>query len=178
MLGYSLTGLTREHALFFLYGLGANGKSVLINTAISILAEYHRTAPIEMLLASKHERHPTELAGLVGRRLVTATETEQGKRWAEAKIKTLTGSDPISARFMCKDFFDFAPRFKLVVAGNHKPLRVRPTRMPKSLTRLSEEFQPRSAERRNGGMSLQEPPRTTRRSQSPLHAESSVGAPS
>src|SRR5262249_8675645 len=115
------TGLTREHALFFLYGLGANGKSVLLNTVIGILGEYHRTAPIEMLLASKHDRHPTELAGLVGRRLVTATETEQGKRWAEAKIKVLTGGDTISARFMCKDFFEFAPKFKLVIAGNHKP---------------------------------------------------------
>ncbi len=121
MLGYALTGLTRDHALFFLYGLGANGKSVLLNTIIGILAEYHRTAPIEMLLTSKHDRHPTELAGLVGRRLVTATETEQGKRWAEAKIKTLTGGDRISARFMCKDFFEFEPRFKLIVAGNHKP---------------------------------------------------------
>jgi putative DNA primase/helicase len=95
MLGYALTGLTRDHALFFLYGLGANGKSVLINTVIGILAEYHRTAPIEMLLASKHDRHPTELAGLVGRRLVTATETEQGKRWAEAKIKVLTGGGKV-----------------------------------------------------------------------------------
>jgi putative DNA primase/helicase len=121
MLGYSLTGSTRDHALFFLYGLGANGKSVLINTVIGILNEYHRTAPIEMLLASKYDRHPTELAGLVGRRLVTATETEQGKRWAEAKIKALTGGDRISARFMARDFFEFQPRFKLIVAGNHKP---------------------------------------------------------
>lgn len=59
VLGYCLTGLTREHALFFLYGLGANGKSVLLNTIIGIIGEYHRTAPIEMLLASKHDRHPT-----------------------------------------------------------------------------------------------------------------------
>jgi putative DNA primase/helicase len=121
MLGYALTGLTRDHALFFLYGLGANGKSVLINTVIGILDAYHRTAPIEMLLASKHERHPTELAGLVGRRLVTATETEQGKRWAEAKIKVLTGGDRISARFMGQNFFEFQPQFKLIIAGNHKP---------------------------------------------------------
>jgi putative DNA primase/helicase len=121
MVGYALTGLTRDHALFFLYGLGANGKSVFLNTIIGILAEYHRTAPIEMLLASKYDRHPTEIAGLVGRRLVTATETEQGRRWAEAKIKTLTGGDRVSARLMCKDFFDFTPQFKLIVAGNNKP---------------------------------------------------------
>jgi putative DNA primase/helicase len=121
MLGYSLTGVTDEHALFFLYGLGANGKSVLLNTVIGILGEYHRAAPIEMLLASKQDRHPTELAGLVGRRLVTAVETEQGKRWAEAKIKALTGGDVMSARFMRGDFFEFTPSFKLIIAGNHKP---------------------------------------------------------
>ena len=51
----------------------------------------------------------------------TATETEQGKRWAEAKIKVLTGGDRISARFMARDFFEFQPQFKLIVAGNHKP---------------------------------------------------------
>jgi putative DNA primase/helicase len=60
MTGCALTGVTRDHALFFLYGLGANGKSVFINTIIGILAEYHRTAPIEMLLASKNDRHPTD----------------------------------------------------------------------------------------------------------------------
>ena len=121
MLGYCLTGSTRDHAMFFLYGLGANGKSVLLDTVTGILGDYHRAAPIEMLIASKHERHPTELAGLVGRRLVTAIETEGGKRWAEAKIKALTGGDRLSARFMCRDFFEFVPEFKLVVAGNHKP---------------------------------------------------------
>jgi putative DNA primase/helicase len=76
---------------------------------------------MEMLLASKHERHPTELAGLMGRRLVTAVETEQGRRWAEAKIKNLTGGDMIATRFMRGDFFEYSPTFKLVVAGNHKP---------------------------------------------------------
>jgi putative DNA primase/helicase len=121
MLGYCLTGLTREQVLFFFYGLGANGKSVLTSTVTGILGEYHRTAPIEMFLVSTHDRHPTELAGLVGRRLVTATETEQGKRWAEARLKQLTGGESVSARFMCRDFFDFVPQFKPLFAGNHKP---------------------------------------------------------
>ena len=121
MLGYALTGTTEEHAMFFLYGLGANGKSVLVDTVTAILNDYHTVAPTEMLMASKHERHPTELASLVGRRLVTATETEGGKRWAEAKIKALTGGDKIAARFVCQDFFQFTPQFKLIVSGNHKP---------------------------------------------------------
>lgn len=119
--GYALTGVTREHALFFLYGTGANGKSVFINTAAGVAGDYHTTAPIETFTASQSERHPTDLAGLRGARVVTATETEEGRRWAESKIKALTGGDKISARFMRQDFFNFTPAFKLVIAGNHKP---------------------------------------------------------
>ena len=119
--GYALTGITREHALFFLYGTGANGKSVFVSTVAGILAGYHTTAPIETFTASQSERHPTDLAGLRGARLVTAVETEEGRRWAESKIKTLTGGDKISARFMRQDFFEFIPNFKLAIAGNHKP---------------------------------------------------------
>ena len=52
---------------------------------------------------------------------MTATETEEGRRWAESRIKTLTGGDPVSARFMRQDFFDFVPQFKLIISGNHKP---------------------------------------------------------
>lgn len=66
-------------------------------------------------------QHPTDLAGLRGARLVTASETEQGQRWAEAKIKMMTGDDPIRARFMRQDFFTYAPVFKLAISGNHKP---------------------------------------------------------
>jgi putative DNA primase/helicase len=103
--GYALTGVTREHALFFLYGTGANGKSVFINTIAAVLGEYARTAPIETFIASSSEHHPTDLAGLQGARLVTAMETEDGRRWAESKIKTLTGGDRIAARFMRQDCF-------------------------------------------------------------------------
>lgn len=121
MIGYSLTGSTREHALFFLYGTGANGKSVFLSTISALLAEYARTAPASSFTASTHEQHPTDLAGLRGARFVTAIETEDGARWAESKIKSLTGGDKIAARFMRRDFFEFVPEFKLVVAGNHMP---------------------------------------------------------
>jgi putative DNA primase/helicase len=104
--GYALTGLTDEHALFFIYGLGANGKSVFLNTTAGILSEYHRTSPIETFTASNVDRHPTELAGLRGARLVTAIETEEGRRWAESRIKSLTGGDKIAARFMRQDYFE------------------------------------------------------------------------
>jgi putative DNA primase/helicase len=121
VLGYSLTGLTKEHALFFGYGTGANGKSVLLSTVASVLGDYHKTAPIETFIASNADRHPTDLAGLRGARLVSVTETEEGRRWAESRIKQLTGGDPISARFMRQDFFEYTPAFKLVITGNHKP---------------------------------------------------------
>jgi putative DNA primase/helicase len=121
VLGYGLTGITREHALFFGYGTGANGKSVLLSTAAGILGEYHKTAPIETFTATNTDRHPTDLAGLRGARLVTATETEEGRRWAESRIKQLTGGDTVAARFMRQDFFEYRPAFKLIIAGNHKP---------------------------------------------------------
>lgn len=119
--GYLLTGITREHALFFNYGTGANGKTTFLNAITVAIGDYCRIAPIETFTASTNERHPTDLAGLRGARLVTAVETEEGRRWAESKIKALTGGDKISARFMRQDFFEFTPQFKLLIAGNHKP---------------------------------------------------------
>jgi putative DNA primase/helicase len=119
--GYSLTGLTTEEVLLFLHGRGQNGKSVFIRTVASVLGSYHATAPIEAFLDTPNDRHPTEIAGLRGARMVSAAETEQGRRWSESRIKTLTGGDKISARFMRQDFFEFEPQFTLWIFGNHKP---------------------------------------------------------
>lgn len=121
VVGYCLTGDTREHALFFAHGTGGNGKSTFINVVTKILGDYAKSAPMETFTASSGDRHPTELAMLRGARLVTATETEEGRRWAESKIKALTGGDVVTARFMRQDFFSFVPQFKLLIAGNHKP---------------------------------------------------------
>jgi putative DNA primase/helicase len=119
--GYMLTGRTDEQILAFAWGTGANGKSVFINTLSGILGDYARSAPIETFTESATERHPTELAMLRGARLVSAVETEQGRRWAESRIKALTGGDKVAARFMRQDFFEYVPQFKLLIAGNHKP---------------------------------------------------------
>ncbi|MGE3065254.1 MAG: phage/plasmid primase, P4 family [Hyphomicrobiaceae bacterium] len=124
--GYCATGDTREHALFFVYGKGGTGKSTLVNTMQEIFGTYARSAPMEMLTASRFDRHPTEIAMLQGRRLIVATETEQGRLWAEAKIKQLTGGDRVAARFMHRDFFEFDPAFKLVIVGNHAPALASP----------------------------------------------------
>ncbi len=119
--GCALTGSIRDHALFFLYGTGRNGKGVFLNTITRILADYAVVASIETFTASYTDRHTTDLAMLRGARLVSAQETEEGRRWAESRIKALTGGDPITARFMRQDNFTFQPQFKLIIAGNHRP---------------------------------------------------------
>jgi putative DNA primase/helicase len=119
--GYCLTGDVSEHSFVFIYGPGGNGKSVWLNTIAKILGDYQKTAPMETFTASHTDRHPTDLAGLRGARLVAASETEEGRPWAEAKIKSLTAGDPVAARFMRQNFFTYFPQFKLVIIGNHKP---------------------------------------------------------
>lgn len=124
--GYCLTGDTRDHALLFLHGMAGTGKTVFLNTLKAILGDYAVTAAMETFTASKYERHSTELAMLRGARLVTASETEEGRRWAEARIKQMTGGDPITARFMRQDNFTFQPQFKLTIVGNHAPRLTNP----------------------------------------------------
>lgn len=121
LFGYCLSGSTREHVLPFFYGTGANGKSVCLNTIAGILADYAGVAGMDTFTASQGDRHPADLAMLRGRRLVVAQEVEAGRRWDEARLKALTGGDPVTARFMRGDFFTFTPTFKILLAGNHKP---------------------------------------------------------
>jgi putative DNA primase/helicase len=156
LFGYSLTGVTTEQALFFLFGGGSNGKGVLTSTVRGILSSYHQTAAMDTFAASEHgERHPTDLAMLRGARLVTSTETEEGARWAESNIKALTGGDAIQARFMRQDFFEFLPQFKLMISGNHKPrlravnvaIRRRMNLLPFTVTISDEERDPNLVEK-------------------------------
>ncbi|MET3991611.1 putative DNA primase/helicase [Bradyrhizobium sp. S3.9.2] len=119
--GYCLTGSVREHSLVFVFGPSGTGKSRIIAVMEYVLAGYATTAGMETFTASKFDRHTTELARLAGARLVTASETEEGKAWDEAKVKQLTGGDRITARFMRQDNFEFAPQFKLWIVGNHMP---------------------------------------------------------
>ena len=120
--GYSLTGVTNEHALLFVYGPGGNGKSVWLNTLSNLLGEYARNAAMDTFTKGQSDKHPTDLAMLAGSRIVTASETEEGHVWAEVRIKQLTGGDTIAARFMRQDFFEFIPQFKLTIIGNHRPV--------------------------------------------------------
>lgn len=119
--GYTMTGFTHEQKLFFLYGLGSNGKSVFVETIMAVLGDYARVIPTDVLMAGK-DQHPTGLTDLRGTRMAVASEVEDGRRWNEQLIKSITGDGKIVARRMHQDFFEFESRAKLWVMGNHKPV--------------------------------------------------------
>jgi putative DNA primase/helicase len=120
--GYAATGNTTEQALFFPFGAGANGKSTFLNIIMAALGDYAKQAAPDLLTYSRNERHPTELADLVGVRFVASIEVDEGKRLAEALVKQMTGGDRMKARRMRENFFDFTPTHKVFLAANHRPV--------------------------------------------------------
>ncbi len=120
--GYSLTGDVSERILFILYGTGANGKSVFVETLTALLGDYATRTPTSTLMVKRDASIPNDVARLKGTRFVHACESEEGKRLAESEIKDLTGGDTISARYMRAEWFDFKPEFKLWLRTNHKPV--------------------------------------------------------
>ena len=117
-----MTGDVSEQVLAVFYGVGSNGKSTLLNALQTTLGtDFTSAAPPSLLMEKKSEAHPTELAGLFGKRLIVAQETNAGARLAEATVKILTGGDNISARRMREDFWTFAPTHKFVLVTNHRP---------------------------------------------------------
>jgi putative DNA primase/helicase len=121
--GYALTGQTKEQQFQFAYGLGANGKTVLYRILQALLGSYClQSQPEAFMLKQSGEGATPLLARLQGARLVIAAETEDGQRLAESTVKQLTGGDTIVARPLYGQPFEFNPKFKLVIVGNHKPL--------------------------------------------------------
>lgn len=125
--GYSLTGDTREQVFFFLHGPEATGKSLLLNVLRHLIGEYATHTAFNTFTASQFDNGmQSDLARLANKRLVTASEVNWDKRVDEAKIKAITGGDPITARLLYKNYFQFEPRFKIWLAANDLP-RVRAT---------------------------------------------------
>ncbi|MDQ3696083.1 MAG: phage/plasmid primase, P4 family [Chloroflexota bacterium] len=120
-IGYSLTGRVTERVLFMLYGLGRNGKSTLLDTTLELLGDYAVRTTTDTILATRDGGVPNDIARLKGMRFVFASEAEENRRLAEAKVKDLTGGDTISARFMRAEWFDFRPEFKIFLGTNHRP---------------------------------------------------------
>jgi putative DNA primase/helicase len=121
LLGYLLTADRSEQKLFFFFGLGANGKSTLIDLVSWILGTYAIKLPATVLMQSSIDRHPTELAQLRGKRLAVSSELDEGQFWAESRLKELTGDEVLTARFMRQDFFEFHMTQTHVIVGNYKP---------------------------------------------------------
>jgi putative DNA primase/helicase len=120
--GYSLTGITTEQALFLCYGTGANGKGTFTNTLQLVLGDYAWNMPFTTIELRDRAAIPNDLAALVDRRWVTASETNDGTRLNEARVKALTGCDPVTARFLHAEFFTFEPVAKFWLSTNHKPI--------------------------------------------------------
>lgn len=119
--GYSLTGITREQCLFFLYGIGANGKSTFLEVILALLNDYARRSDFATFLVKYSDSIRNDIARLKGARFVSAIETSEGKRLAEGIVKQLTGQDRVAARFLRQEHFEFLPEFKIWLAANHKP---------------------------------------------------------
>lgn len=119
--GYSLTGDVSEQCLFVLHGTGANGKSTFLNALRHVVGDYGYNMPFSTVEMDQRSSVPNDLAALVGRRLVTSSETNEAMRLNEGRVKALTGGDPITARFLHREFFTFHPVATFWLAVNHKP---------------------------------------------------------
>lgn len=119
--GYCLTGDTSEQCMFVAYGTGGNGKGVFLNTLKAIIGTYAQGVQVETFVDRKKGGIPNDLAALAGARFVLCSEPDEGAPLAEGLIKTVTGQDTVTARFLNREFFDFIPQFKLWMMTNHKP---------------------------------------------------------
>lgn len=120
-IGYTLTADISEQCLFMCYGTGSNGKTVFLATLRRILGAFAYDAPFATFELNTRPVIPNDVAALVNQRLVTSSETNEATRLNEARVKALTGGDPVTARFLHGEFFTFQPVAKFWLAVNHKP---------------------------------------------------------
>jgi putative DNA primase/helicase len=121
VVGYSLTGSTRERVFFVFHGTGSNGKSTFLETIGALIGDYAVRATTDTFLTKRDNTITNDLARLNGARLVVGSEIDYGRRLAEALIKQITGGDKIAARFLYQEDVEFTPVAKVILAANHKP---------------------------------------------------------
>jgi putative DNA primase/helicase len=127
VVGYSLTACTGEQVMFIHHGEGQNGKGVFMRVVMALLGEYAQAVPASTLMAKHGDGGiPNDIARMVGKRLLSTSETGRttegrGKPLDEELVKRLTGEDPVSARFLNAEFFEFKPVGKIHLATNHLP---------------------------------------------------------
>ncbi|MEO0132658.1 MAG: phage/plasmid primase, P4 family [candidate division WOR-3 bacterium] len=120
VLGLSLCSNRGGGKFYIWYGVGANGKTTVVNILKEVLGDYVGAAPMTLLLNKSHE-HPTEFFSLKGKRLVFVSETEGGDVLNSARVKLLTGNDTIPARKMFRDYTMIKPTWSLFLITNHLP---------------------------------------------------------
>jgi putative DNA primase/helicase len=122
--GVSITALPLARLAFW-YGTGRNGKSTLIDAWAHVMGDYAQTIPIESFLDQGRARRGGEaspdIAALPGIRCLRTSEPEKGSKLAESLVKLVTGGEPLRARHLNRDFFEFRPAFKMTMQGNYKP---------------------------------------------------------
>jgi len=121
VVGYTLTGTTQEQVIFILFGPGANGKTTFLEVVRSLLGTYARQTPNATFSARNQDGIRDDLARLSGARFVTSTELESGHQLSEVLVKQLTGGDPVTARALYKNLFEYVPQFKIFLPVNHLP---------------------------------------------------------
>ena len=123
--GYSITGDTSEQIMFVLLGTGNNGKSLFLKVLRDILGDYAKQGTLDLLTSMgtpDGDKANNAVASLQGAYMITLSETRQNARLQENLVKQLTGGDPVTARNLYENFFEFVPRFKLWLATNHRPV--------------------------------------------------------
>ena len=121
LIGIGLTGDVSEQIFPVLWGQGSNGKNTLLDLVLDMLGDYAGTAPPDLFTARKFAGHPTEIIDLMGKRLVVASETEQGTRLRVQFVKQATGDKKLKGRGMRQDFTEFNRTFTVLLVTNHKP---------------------------------------------------------
>ena len=127
VVGYSLTGTTEEQMAVILYGLGSNGKTTFIETIMAMfgVGEFCEQTSFEVFLSKSSDSTSGPqpgLAKLKGARLVSASESDSGRKLNESLLKHVTGLATITARFLYRDSFSFEPEFQLFLDTNNKPV--------------------------------------------------------
>ncbi|MFE7803318.1 phage/plasmid primase, P4 family [Streptomyces sp. NPDC057430] len=121
LFGYAMLGKVTEHVMPIFTGSGANGKGTLRDAIMAAFGDYAIEIDPAMLMESKHERHGSFKMRLRGARLVFCSETEKGRKFAEAGMKRLVGGDQIEANLMHKNPITFEPSHTLIMMTNHLP---------------------------------------------------------
>lgn len=122
LIGYSLTGDISEQSMYFLVGGGSNGKSTFVNTIKNLMGDYGLQTKSDTFIKKKDQGANNDIARLASARFVSAVESEEGEKLQESLVKTITGGEPILARFLRQEFFEFIPEFKVFFTTNHKPI--------------------------------------------------------